>query len=359
MTRKRILWLIVLSAAAWTVSPAAEQVVRYPSVDQFGKPIELSGRLTTPPDSAKGIILLLHGTYTSNDEIPSNKPMYEEKWFAQDYVLVMPDYMGYGATKDSIHPYLCGELTAQQNIDMLLFVRTILDTLPLQLLTDSITIVGYSQGAATALWSFKLLEERYAEQLPVKACLAGDGPYDLAAEFDACVQKNRTGMPVTIPMMILGMDMGYQLHLNTKDFFTRATERMTKRYVIKKEHGYVDVWFKTPVHLLSHWLTKKGRDKNQPSTQRIYDGLMRSSLIHYPIDNHPVGQDTVCPIWRPKAMTLIFHSTNDEIVGFHNAEHLRRCWGTMENVQYEFGKFGAHLVAYKRFMQNVVLIVDN
>ena len=121
MTRKRILWLIVLSAAAWTVSPAAEQVVRYPSVDQFGKPIELSGRLTTPPDSAKGIILLLHGTYTSNDEIPSNKPMYEEKWFAQDYVLVMPDYMGYGATKDSIHPYLCGELTAQQNIDMLLF----------------------------------------------------------------------------------------------------------------------------------------------------------------------------------------------------------------------------------------------
>ena len=71
--------LSLLMAVVWTISRATEQVVLYPSVDQFGKPLELSGRLTAPADSAKGIILLLHGTHTSNDEVPSNKPMYEER----------------------------------------------------------------------------------------------------------------------------------------------------------------------------------------------------------------------------------------------------------------------------------------
>ena len=349
MWGKRMIGLSLLMAVVWTISRATEQVVLYPSVDQFGKPLELSGRLTAPADSAKGIILLLHGTHTSNEEVPSNKPMDEEKWFAQDYVLVMPDYMGYGATKDSIHPYLCGEFTARHCVDMLLAVRPMLDTMAVKIETDSIIIFGFSQGGATAVWCLKLLEERYAEQLPVKACYAGGGPYDVASEFDHCVQKNKTGMPVTIPMLVLATNMAYQLGLDTKDYFTKATEKIEKRFVREKKQGFVSVWFRTPVHLLSHWLSKKGRDKSQPATQRIYEGLLRSSLVHYPIDDHPVGQEIICPSWRPKAKTYIFHSTNDNVVGFHNSEHLRRCWGELENVRYEFDKFGSHMKSYQRF----------
>ena len=132
-------------------------------------------------------------------------------------------------------------------------------------------------------------------------------------------------MPVTIPMLVLGTDMAYQLGLDTKDYFTKATEKIEKRFVRKKKQGFVSVWFRTPVHLL------------------------RSSLVHYPIDDHPVGQEIICPSWRPKAKTYIFHSTNDNVVGFHNSEHLRRCWGELENVRYEFDKFGSHMKSYQRF----------
>ncbi|MBR1382180.1 MAG: hypothetical protein IJ554_06875, partial [Paludibacteraceae bacterium] len=121
------------------------------------------------------------------------------------------------------------------------------------------------------------------------------------------------------------------------------------RFVREKKQGFVSVWFRTPVHLLSHWLSKKGRDKSHPATQRIYEGLLRSSLVHYPIDDHQVGQEIICPSWRPKAKTYIFHSTNDNVVGFHNSEHLQRCWGELENVRYEFGKFGSHMKSYQRF----------
>ena len=354
MNKKRIIGIVLLLVFVWTGSRATEQVVRYPSVDQFGGPLVLSGRLTIPQNnSSRGMMLLLHGTNTGNHEVPSNKPMYEEQWFGKDYVLVMPDYMGYGATRDSLHPYLCGALTAQRCVDMLLAVKAMLDSMPVKMETDSITIVGYSQGGATALWTFKLLEELYAEALPVKACYAGSGPYDVASEFDICVEQNRTGMPITVPMLVLGTDMGYQLHLDPNDYFTCATKQVVKQFVKKKEVGFVDVWFRTPVHQLSYWLTKKGRDKSQPTTQRIYEGLLRSSLVHYPVDNHPVGRDIICPSWRPKAYTFIFHSTNDDIVGFHNSEHLHCCWGEPENVHYEFGKFGGHLKSYKLFMKRV------
>lgn len=354
MSMKRTIWIALLLAAVRIGLHASEHVICYPSVNQFGGPLTLSGRLTVPDSTtAKGIILLLHGTYTSNNEVPSNKPMMEEKWFGADYVMVMPDYMGYGITQDSIHPYLCGELTAQHCVDMLLHIRTMLDTMQVQTRTDSITIIGFSQGGATALWTFKLLEEHYAERLPVKACYAGSGPYDVASEFDVSVQNNKTGMPVTVPMLVLGTNLAYDLHLNTDDFFTYSAKSIMKQFVTRKKYGFVDVWFRTPVHQLNYWLNKNGRDKSQPATQRIYEGLLRSSLVHYPVDCHPVGQRVICPSWRPKAYTYVFHSTNDNIVGFHNADHLRRCWGEPDNVQYEFGKFGNHLQSYRLFIKHV------
>ena len=351
---QRFCTILVMLSLFWTGSLAAEKVVNYPSVDQFGSRLTLSGKMTIPADKMpKGMMLIPHGTYTADYEVPSNKPMYEEKLFGEDYVLVMPDYMGYGITRDSVHPYLCGELTAQHCVDMLLAVKNILDSMHVTLESDSITIVGYSQGGAVALWTLKMLEEHYTDRLPVKACYAGSGPYDVASEFDVCVRKNRTMMPITVPMLVLGTNVGYNLQLNPKDYFTRATERVVQQVIVTKNVGCVDVWFRTPDHRLSHWLTKKGRDKSQPATERVYRGLLRSSLVHYPIDKHPISQDVICPEWRPKAKTYIFYSTNDDVVDFQNAEHLKRCWGEPENVTYDFGKFGGHLKSYKLFAKNI------
>lgn len=366
MNMQRIGTIWVLLLLFWTGSQASgkaaqtertnltERVVCYPSVDQFGARLTLSGKMTIPADKTpKGMLLVPHGTYTGNQEVPSNKPMYEEKLFGEDYVLVMPDYLGYGITRDSIHPYLCGELTAQHCVDMLLAVKDILDSMHVTMESDSITIVGYSQGGAVALWTLKMLEEHYADRLPVKACYAGSGPYDVASEFDVCVRNNRTIMPITVPMLVLGTNVGYNLHLNIQDYLTRASERIVQQLIMKKNMGFVDVWFRTPNHRLSHWLTKQGRDKSQPAAQRVYRGLLQSSLVHYPVDEHPVGQDVICPEWRPKAKTYIFHSTNDDVVDFQSSEHLRRCWGEPENVTYDFGKFGGHLKSYRLFVKNI------
>ena len=110
---------------------------------------------------------------------------------------------------------------------------------------------------------------------------------------------------------------------------------------------------RVPIYRLSYWMTAEGRDKNQAETQRLYRGLLRSSLVHYPTDTNPLFQDAICLQWRPKAPTYIFHSTKDDIVPFINAVHLRRCWADAPNITYDFGYYGNHFSGIMVFFTRV------
>ena len=153
-----------------------EHVLYYTSVDQHGDSLTLSGKIYVPAEP-KGIILLPHYTIASNAEVPSTGGSGEERFLRNDYVLIMPDYIGYGATRDRVHPYLHGELTARNTVDMLLASRAAVDsmlqaTTPARHLTvDTISVVGFSQGGATALWVLKLLEQNYADRVHVTGWL--------------------------------------------------------------------------------------------------------------------------------------------------------------------------------------------
>ena len=355
------LWLLVLLAACslcgWAARPVSEHVLLYPSVDQFGDTITLSGKVSIPQNrTAKGIILITHYTIYSLEESPSVAKVakgVESKLFYKDYILVIPDYQGYGVNQDSVPPYLCGELTAHQCVDMYLAAQAMLDSLNVGLNTDSLYLMGFSQGGATALWTLRLIEEQYAGRLFVKACYAGSGPYDVAATYDHAVQHNDAGFPATIPMLVMGTSTGYDLHLPTDSFYTDELHKIYDAYIAPKKLGLLGILLKMPHGDLRYWLTDAGMDKSHPETRRLYEGLLRSSLVHYPMDDHPVGQGIICPQWRPTTPTYVFHSTQDDIVNFCSAEHLKRCWNDAQNVTFDYGQYGSHLRSCRRFFKIV------
>lgn len=359
--RKIILTIsLFLIAAVYAVAApkATNRTVQYQSVDQYGDTLTLSGKLTIPASgTAKGIILMPHYTIGANKEAPSLSEVYGEKVFRDDYVLIQPDYIGYGITADRFPPYLHGELTARNCVDMILETRNILDTTQVSIQTDSLTIIGFSQGAATALWTLKLLEERYADLFPVKACYAGSGPYDVATTYDVATMQNRVGLPMTIPLLIIGTSTAYNLDLQHDDFFSPATEKLFDKYIASKKYGILGITLRMSNHRVDHWMTAAGVDKSQQETQRLYNGFLRSSLVHYPVDNHPVGQDSICPSWKPRTQTYIFHSTTDDVVCFPNAAHLQRCWGDMPNVTYDFGDYGNHLRSMQLFIKKITALL--
>lgn len=350
---KRLLSILLWVAVALSVSArVTEHVLYYASVDQHGETLTLSGKVSVP-DEPKGIILLPHFTIASNDEVPSTSTTGEAKFLRDGYVLIMPDYIGYGVSRERVHPYLRGDLTARNCVDMLFASWPVLDSLGVTLPKDTINIVGFSQGGAAALWTLKLIEEEYADRVYVRRCLAGSGPYDVAVTYDEAVMHNKVGLPIVIPMLVMGTSEAYDLGLRREDFFTPVMDSRYDEYVTAKEHKIPYLFFHMPSHKVSYWLTSSGADKSQPETRKMYEGLLRSSLVHYPIDTCAVGQEIICHDWRPRAEVYVFHSYDDRIVTFHCAEHLRRCWQDLPNVTYDFGHYGNHMRSMITFFPKV------
>ena len=95
-------------------------VYHYNSVDVDGAPITLSAAAFMPGYFDKNvwydmeldnICLMEHYTITSNAESPSMCfPL--EIFITNNTLVLMPDYIGYGVTKNKLHPYLNHELCA-------------------------------------------------------------------------------------------------------------------------------------------------------------------------------------------------------------------------------------------------------
>lgn len=225
----------------------------YPSVDADGNEVTLSSLMAVPTkmliDKAmakpNNLIIGCHVTITSNYECPTeyNKSGGMFSWMTDvgmliDYtrydavrnpccLVIMPDYEGYGVSKDRAHPYLYQELTARQVADAVRY--------GLKLYEDNIgafsfsrfedgwksVCIGYSQGGSVALATHRFIEENgLAEELHFAGSVCGDGPYDPVAHLDYYMNDNgetydgtnRTGheqatvsMPIVMPLILKGM----------------------------------------------------------------------------------------------------------------------------------------------------------
>lgn len=183
--------------------------------------------------NADHVILCPHWTIASDDERPTN---YSEanhmdykaensnvmagEWAAFDeYLVIMPDYEGYGVSKDVSHPYLIREVQARQCIVALMkgigwFTSdTSLwpgDGHDEEIDDDyKIVIEGFSQGGAVSAATYRYyLEHRnesWAKKLPIAGAVCGDGPHDPYATLKYYCKTNFVEMPVAPAMVLKGL----------------------------------------------------------------------------------------------------------------------------------------------------------
>jgi len=351
--RKSTLILFACAICFSLCAEVLERSVLYRSVDQHGDSLTVSGRLMVPQDSTpKGIFLLPHYTIFSNSEAPSNRPTHDARALCNEYVVLEPDYVGFGVTADRVHPYLNGDLAARNTVDLYLAMLPVLDSMALDIPLDSVYILGFSQGGATAVWTLKLIEEEYADRIHVICCFAGGGPYDVASTYDESLSSTHYPMPMNIPILIVGTSVAYDLDLQQDYFFTPALKRAYAKWIEPKNVSPIDLYLRMPNHRLRHWLTRQAMDKSLPETQRLYSGLLRSSLVHYPITEGDTL--TVLPEWTPQSPMYIFHSTTDDVSPFRNAQHLQRRYADCPNITWDFGEYGHHIPSARIFLAHVL-----
>ncbi|MDR0893915.1 MAG: alpha/beta fold hydrolase [Prevotellaceae bacterium] len=158
--------------------------VTYHTEYPAGTPVLASGMLVMPATVSDKlpIVVYMHGTVATGGE-PSASITHAETLLcaimASSFgcVVLLPDYIGYGASDDIVHPYIHKESLGQAGLD---FIRAYQEYAAEEgaPFTNRVMLTGYSEGGYAAVALQKKIQETPAAGLKIEKAIAGSGPYD-------------------------------------------------------------------------------------------------------------------------------------------------------------------------------------
>lgn len=338
------------------------QIVGTYKSEYKGKPIILSGNMYVPKSKqCRGLILACHYTYAALSESPSQGPTLSSLLATKGYAVVDADYVGFGITYQTVHPYLDKQATARAVADLGRLARPFLEANGYTFTTDDIFIFGYSQGghAATAVQEYIESHPDYYADLPLTKVYCGGGPYDPKTTYDVAKATDVIGFPAVVPMFLQGTiyandlnDATLPLPITEADFLSDEMLR--------------DDRYKT-------WLNSKAYTMDQVNMLMKNIGCGKFSTILRP---EAMGGEEYAPnkilfeklaqnstaTYCPKTPMYVFHSKGDDVVTFDNAEMLQRAFrdrGADESkITYDFGDYGSHRSGLLKFHFNVLKMLE-
>lgn len=156
------------------------------------------------------ILSFQNGTNTVNANAPSlNATNYTIQlisgFAATGFVMVLPDYLGFGTSTEVFHPYLQKESTVTSILDLFRAVKEMAAKKELNLkLSPDLYLMGYSQGGLSTLQLHKAIEASYSAEFNLKAVGGGAGPYNLTFITQLAVNATTYLQPYYIAYIMKG-----------------------------------------------------------------------------------------------------------------------------------------------------------
>lgn len=176
--------------------------LEYLTTDADGKEVRASGLVSVPqkPAGSKSPVLSYqHGTIFRDAEAPSNNAVASEVALvlaSLGYIVLAPDYVGFGASKGTPHPYLLSAPSAAATADFLTAARTwrgqanVADN-------GQLFLTGYSEGGYVTMATHRALQMGGSPHLQqLRLVVAGAGPYNVQTTMDGLVDVVRNEQPL-------------------------------------------------------------------------------------------------------------------------------------------------------------------
>ena len=312
--------------------------VAYWSQTPQGDSLLVSGRVYLPKRRyLSGIVVANRYTICSDAEAPSRTVVMESVLTMKGYAVIMPDYVGYGLSRDEVHPYLHWRSAAQTAVDLLNCMPDLLAYYGYSYPTD-VVIDGYSQGGAVALGVARQLEEMEYQggiDWTIRKLYAGAGPYDPAATYDYCVSRDTMGIPAAIPLIVMGLNDAYDMGLKIEDVFMEPLLSNYDEWVASKTMTVSRINELMGSVVMSELMTPEALDPTHSIAETLYEMLLRNSNV---------GYDLQSPAY-------FLHSVDDEVVPLVNSENLMAEMPDDSQVSYDMGHYGSHMAASVQFMK--------
>ena len=176
--------------------------LEYLTTDADGKAVRASGLVSVPqkaPGAKSPVLSYQHGTLFRDAEAPSNNAVASEVAVvlaSLGYIVLAPDYVGFGASKGTPHPYLLAAPSAAATVDFLTAARTwrgqanVADN-------GQLFLTGYSEGGYVTMAAHRALQTSGSSHLQqLRMVVPGAGPYNVEATMDSLVDLVRDEQPV-------------------------------------------------------------------------------------------------------------------------------------------------------------------
>lgn len=170
-----------------------------------GTPITVSGLLVIPKtdghlNSIKFPLLSYqHGTIFKNSQAPSQAISASEAPIliaSLGFAVVAADYIGFGSSLGTPHPYLQTEPTSRAVVDLIIASKIWFLKNNFQI-NDQLLLLGYSQGAHASMAAHKYIQENPKKYLNKPTIMiGGGGPYSVQATLDGILRKIRDAEPL-------------------------------------------------------------------------------------------------------------------------------------------------------------------
>jgi hypothetical protein len=192
-----------------------------------GQSVEASGLVAAPVNLAGDkefpMMSFQHGDLTRDQDAPTNSSdagIYAKLSYMASIglIVVIPDYVGYGATADTYHPYMLKDLNVVPILDMIKAAKELVIDEKVCKYNDNLFLSGLSEGANFSLAALSEIENgtKYSD-LKVTASACCSGVYDLVEFHNWMVSQPQFENPFFIAAMLEsfskygGLTMDYSL----------------------------------------------------------------------------------------------------------------------------------------------------